>query len=140
MRAILVGEDGERDRVRWQLQGTSVAIVGEFSSLSDARASGIEADAFVVAAKSASAVDEPRVRSSPARDHTGIDGPESLTPREIQVLELLAHGLPNKAMALRLGISDQTVKFHVASISGKLGATNRTDAVRRGVRRGLITL
>jgi DNA-binding NarL/FixJ family response regulator len=68
----------------------------------------------------------------------GFDEP--LTPREIQVLELLAEGLPNKAIAERLGISDQTAKFHVASISGKLGAANRTDAVRRAVRRGLITL
>src|SRR5207247_2957466 len=65
---------------------------------------------------------------------------EELTPREIQVLELLAEGLPNKAIADRLHISDQTVKFHVSSISGKLGAANRTDAVRRAVRRGLITL
>jgi DNA-binding NarL/FixJ family response regulator len=65
---------------------------------------------------------------------------ETLTPRETQVLELLAEGLPNRAIAERLGISDQTVKFHVASISGKLGASNRTDAVRRAVRRGLITL
>ena len=65
---------------------------------------------------------------------------ESLTPREIQVLELLAEGLSNKAVAARLGISDQTVKFHVASLSGKLGAANRTDAVRRAVRRGLISL
>jgi DNA-binding NarL/FixJ family response regulator len=65
---------------------------------------------------------------------------EPLTPREIEVLELLAEGLPNKAIAERLHISDQTVKFHVASISGKLGAANRTDAVRRAVRRGLITL
>jgi DNA-binding NarL/FixJ family response regulator len=56
------------------------------------------------------------------------------------VLELLAEGLPNKAIAARLGISDQTVKFHVAAISGKLGAANRTDAVRLAVRRGLITL
>ena len=63
--------------------------------------------------------------------------PEPLTPREIQVLELLAEGLPNKAIAGRLAISDQTVKFHVASIYGKLGAANRTDAVRRAVRRGL---
>ncbi len=53
------------------------------------------------------------------------------------MLELLAEGLPNKAIAARLGISDQTVKFHVSSISGKLGAANRTDAVRRAVRRGL---
>ena len=52
----------------------------------------------------------------------------------------LAEGLPNKAIADRLGISDQTVKFHIASIAGKLGAANRTDAVRRAVRRGLITL
>jgi DNA-binding NarL/FixJ family response regulator len=65
---------------------------------------------------------------------------ESLTPREIQVLELLAEGLPNKAIAARLDISDQTVKFHVSSICAKLGAPNRTAAVRRAVRRGLITL
>jgi DNA-binding NarL/FixJ family response regulator len=56
------------------------------------------------------------------------------------VLELLAQGLSNKAIAARLSISDQTVKFHVASICAKLGASNRTDAVRRGLRRGLTTL
>ena len=65
---------------------------------------------------------------------------EPLTPREQDVLELLAEGLPNKAIAARLGISDQTVKFHVASISSKLGATNRTEAVRLALRRGLLTL
>ena len=65
---------------------------------------------------------------------------EPLTTRETQVLELLAEGLPNKAIAGALGISDQTVKFHVASIAGKLGAVNRTDTVRRAVRRGLIAL
>jgi DNA-binding NarL/FixJ family response regulator len=56
------------------------------------------------------------------------------------VLELLAEGLSNKAIAAALGVSDQTVKFHVASISGKLGASNRTEAVRMAVRRGLITM
>jgi DNA-binding NarL/FixJ family response regulator len=65
---------------------------------------------------------------------------EPLTPREIDVIELLAEGLSNKAIAVHLGISDQTVKFHIASIYGKLGAANRTDAVRRAVRRGLIAL
>jgi DNA-binding NarL/FixJ family response regulator len=74
----------------------------------------------------------------PAREQDEL--PEPLTPREVEVLELLAEGMPNKAIAERLHISDQTVKFHVASISGKLGAANRTDAVRRAVRRGLITL
>ena len=66
--------------------------------------------------------------------------PEPLTARERQVLALLAEGLPNKGIASALDISDQTVKFHVAAIIGKLGASNRTDAVRRAVRRGLVTL
>jgi DNA-binding NarL/FixJ family response regulator len=65
---------------------------------------------------------------------------EPLTPREHDVLELVAEGLSNKAIAARLGISDQTVKFHVASISAKLRVSNRTEAVRRALRRGLITL
>jgi DNA-binding NarL/FixJ family response regulator len=73
-----------------------------------------------------------------SRDEPVFD--EALTQREIQVLELLAEGLPNKAIAGRLGISDQTVKFHVAAICGKLGAANRTDAVRRAIRRGLVSL
>jgi DNA-binding NarL/FixJ family response regulator len=51
---------------------------------------------------------------------------------------VLAEGLPNKAIAERLDISDQTVKFHVVSISGKLGAANRPDAVRRAVRCGIV--
>lgn len=65
---------------------------------------------------------------------------EALTPRELEVLELLAEGLSNRAAASRLDISEHTVKFHVSSIFSKLGAGNRTDAVRRGVRLGLITL
>jgi len=65
---------------------------------------------------------------------------EALTPRELEVLEVLAEGLSNKAIAARLGITEHTVKFHVSAIFAKLGAENRTDAVRRGVRRGLITL
>jgi DNA-binding NarL/FixJ family response regulator len=65
---------------------------------------------------------------------------EHLTRRELEVLEVLAEGLSNRAIATRLEISEHTVKFHVSSIFAKLGAENRTDAVRRGVRRGLITL
>jgi len=63
-----------------------------------------------------------------------------LTPRETQVLELVADGLPNKAIARLLGVSDETVKFHLASVFGKLGASNRTDAVRLALRDGLITI
>ncbi|HZU65701.1 MAG TPA: response regulator transcription factor [Ktedonobacteraceae bacterium] len=70
-----------------------------------------------------------------------IDAPdEPLTSREREVLEMLSRGLSNKMIARRLSISEHTVKFHVSSIYTKLGAASRTDAVSRGVRRGLITL
>jgi DNA-binding NarL/FixJ family response regulator len=65
---------------------------------------------------------------------------EPLTQRETQVLQLLAQGLANKQIALSLKISEHTVKFHVSSIYAKLGATNRTEAVRLGVRHGLVVL
>jgi DNA-binding NarL/FixJ family response regulator len=67
-----------------------------------------------------------------------LDAP--LTERESQVLQLLAHGLANKQIALALSISEHTVKFHVSSIYTKLGANNRTEAVRAGVQRGLVVL
>lgn len=63
-----------------------------------------------------------------------------LTPRETQVLALLAEGLTNKAIALKLSISDHTVKFHVNAILGKLNAQSRTDAVVRATRQGLLSL
>lgn len=65
---------------------------------------------------------------------------ETLTPRESEVLQLLAQGLANKQIAFELEISEHTVKFHISSIYGKLGATNRTEAVRFGLRLGLIIL
>ncbi|HKV63458.1 MAG TPA: response regulator transcription factor [Candidatus Acidoferrum sp.] len=65
---------------------------------------------------------------------------EPLTRREREVLQMLATGLVNKEIAARLSISDHTVKFHVASILGKLGASTRTEAVSAGIRRGLIML
>jgi DNA-binding NarL/FixJ family response regulator len=65
---------------------------------------------------------------------------ESLTRRELEVLQMLAAGLSNKEIAARLNISDHTVKFHVASILGKLGAASRTEAVSLGIRRGLVLL
>jgi DNA-binding NarL/FixJ family response regulator len=65
---------------------------------------------------------------------------EALTPREIEVLRLMGDGLVNKEIAVRLGISEHTAKFHVASILGKLQASSRTDAVAQGMRRGLIPI
>lgn len=145
MRVILAGPEAERDRLRWGLEGTGVTVVGEFPTVAEARDSGVTADAVIVPARPS---DAPR-RRPPAGDDDGRSGrhgtgpplpADALTPREIDVLELLAEGLPNKAIAARLAISDQTVKFHVASITGKLGVANRTEAVRQAIRRGLIAV
>lgn len=65
---------------------------------------------------------------------------EALTEREHDVLVLLADGLSNRDIGAALGISEHTVKFHLASIFGKLGASTRTEAVHRGLRHGVIEL
>lgn len=129
MRAILVGPPGVRDRLRWDLEARLIEIVAEFDTMAEARRAGLPAEIVV------SVTDW----SARAEDEDGVLE-ESLTHRELDVLELLAEGLPNKGIAERLGISDQTVKFHIASIMGKLGASNRVETVRRAVRRGLLTL
>jgi DNA-binding NarL/FixJ family response regulator len=126
VRVLLVGTESEREELRTQTDGLGIVVNGEYETLQEARASGADADAILIAAPRAGLEETMQV--------------EKLTTRESEVLELLAEGLSNKAIAARLGISDQTVKFHVASIGGKLGAANRTDAVRLAVRRGLIAL
>jgi len=78
--------------------------------------------------------------SSPARSRELDELAEPLTPRESEVLQMLASGLGNKEIASKLAISEHTVKFHVASILGKLGAGTRTEAVSIGIRRGLVLL
>jgi DNA-binding NarL/FixJ family response regulator len=120
VRVRLLGRPEERAAIRRALAGTKVEVVGDDSP-----------DPV------ATILPDARQASS---TQTITSGVEQLTAREQQVLELLAEGLPNKAIATRLTISDQTVKFHVAAISSKLGARNRTDAVRLAIRRGLITL
>jgi DNA-binding NarL/FixJ family response regulator len=74
------------------------------------------------------------------RDQAATPLVEALTARELEVLQLLAEGLPNKAIAHRLNISEHTVKFHVNALMGKLGAQSRTEAVVRATRLGLILL
>lgn len=136
MRAILVGPPGVRDRLRWDLETRSIEVVGEFDTIVDARRAGLDADIVVLTA-------EPGARDSGSEARAFSEDDvfeEALTHRELEVLELLAEGLPNKGIADRLGISDQTVKFHIASIMGKLGASNRVETVRRAVRRGLLSL
>jgi len=124
MRVVLVGPAARRQRARLQLPA-DVSIVGEAAALSEGRVAAAAADAYVLLTPQSQ--EEDRLV-------------ESLTPRETQVLELVADGLSNKAIAAALGVSDETVKFHLGSILGKLGASNRTDAVRLAVRRGLVSL
>ena len=65
---------------------------------------------------------------------------EPLTAREMEVIQLMASGLANKQIALSLGISEHTVKFHLSSLYAKLGISSRTEAVKRGIELGLISL
>lgn len=78
----------------------------------------------------------------PARVETAAlaDSSGALTPRELEVLRMIAEGAANKTIAWKLGISEHTVKFHVASILGKLGAGTRTEAVTIGIRKGLVLI
>ena len=100
----------------------------------------IEAAAAGLVVLDASGV-ETLLRAQGAASNEGSDGPvEALTPRELEVLRLLAAGLGNKEVASRLAISEHTVKFHVASIMGKMGAASRTEAVTLGIRHGLIMI
>jgi len=88
-------------------------------------ASGQAADAVIVARDAQARSEPPDVE---------------LTPRELDVLALMAEGASNKAIARQLGISVHTAKFHVGSILDKLDATGRTDAVAHAARRGVIHL
>jgi DNA-binding NarL/FixJ family response regulator len=124
MRVLLVGSSAERAGLRPRAVAAALDIVAEYQTVGEARGAATSADAILLAAR--------------ARDADDVEEP--LTAREIQVAELLTEGLPNKAIAARLGISDQTVKFHVAAICGKLGAVNRTDVVRRAIRRGVVAI
>jgi DNA-binding NarL/FixJ family response regulator len=78
------------------------------------------------------------------QDYHPVSAPTSgvdvLTPREREVLALVANGLPNKAIARELGISEHTAKFHVGSVLGKLGAASRAEAVMLATRRGLLSV
>ena len=93
---------------------------------------GVASGLIVVHAGISSLVGSPGRRPAPAS--------RMLTPREIEVLAMMAEGLGNKAIAARLGISLHTVKFHIASLFAKLNVESRTEAVTEGVRRGLVLI
>ncbi len=80
------------------------------------------------------------VQAVPSSAGRARSAAQPLTPRETEVLAMMADGLGNKVIAARLGISEHTVKFHIASIFVKLGASSRTEAVTIGVRTGLVMI
>jgi DNA-binding NarL/FixJ family response regulator len=81
------------------------------------------------------------VRWRGRRESSEGDSPiEPLTAREMEVLQLMAQGLANKQIALSLSISEHTVKFHLSSLYAKLGISSRTEAIKRGIELGLISL
>jgi DNA-binding NarL/FixJ family response regulator len=122
-RVVLTGADASSRRdVRRALERAGIEVVSE--------------------AASAGALDDREVRVQVVTAR-GLDEPEpveALTTREREVLQLLADGLSNRRVGEELGISEHTVKFHVAAIYGKLGASSRAQLIRRAARRGLITL
>ncbi len=100
--------------------------------------------AAVEAAANGLAVIDPQelegLLGSPGPVDAADTGGAPLTPRELEVLRMMADGAANKEIAWKLAISEHTVKFHVASVMGKLNASSRTEAVTRGLRRGLILM
>lgn len=165
---VLVLHEPDLDAARQALARGPVVIVSRRTSwLSDLAATSGQAWGLVPADAAPSAIEaagaavaaglmvRPATRQEPGREvelphrissasgRPSVREPapvEPLTPREREVLQQLAEGLSNRAIAQVLGISDHTVKFHLASIFGKLGAATRTEAVRAGLRQGLIVI
>lgn len=109
----------------------------------------VDSDTLVAAIRAVSqglrVIDPDLIENDGAESDTGGTGQGTfvdgiLSPREREVLSLVAAGMPNKAIARSLGISDHTVKFHVSSVLTKLDAGSRTEAVTLATRRGILTL
>jgi DNA-binding NarL/FixJ family response regulator len=128
---VLIGADPASDGPG--ISGTPVAYLP----------SDVDGQALAAAVRAAAAglvvLDPAMVGAAGVHTHARATSEgESLTARERQVLLLVAEGLPNKAIARELGISEHTAKFHVGSLLGKLGAASRTEAVTIATRRGIL--
>lgn len=143
----------EVDQLAFPLPVPVVALLPDEAFAADVWAAGIRnllfrdatADKLLAALQAAGhnlATIESELVSTLHPDRPLQDGAlmEELTPRELEVLQLVAEGFPNKAIAHRLDISEHTVKFHVNAILGKLGAQSRTEAAVRAARLGLLPL
>jgi two-component system, NarL family, response regulator YdfI len=158
--ANTLADPAAREAIDWAGEGGSVVLLVRnpaLEPLAEALRAGVKAvlpsgmdEAEIVAAIEAAAAG--LVVLDAAGIETFLNAPsavtrgssenlvEPLTRREVEVLQLVAAGLGNKEVAARLKISEHTVKFHVASLMGKLGAGSRTEAVTLGIRHGLILI
>ena len=141
MRVFLIGATAaELSSLRARISTTpSLEIVGEaLQSQVQSGAVTLRGAIDAVLTSPAAAAQPIAPRVDPATDTEPLV--EQLTPRELTVLALVADGLGNREIGHELDISEHTVKFHLASVFGKLGASSRTEAVRRGLRLGLIEI
>jgi NarL family two-component system response regulator YdfI len=146
-----------RDLSSWETRLPIVALVDDVRAFRPAEAmragvrgvlahdaSGAEIGAAIEAVTAGLLVLDPESMATGSGTAAGSPRPSAdalrapLTPREVEVLRMMADGLPNKLIAAGLGISGHTVKFHVAAIFAKLGAGSRTEAVTLALRQGLI--
>lgn len=137
-RVVLIAGPGRvRDRLVRALEEAGFEV-----STATSGDAGLTGDGSADAAAAVVALDEaePGPGLLEAGRQPGVALEEPLTAREREVLGLLADGLSNRGIASRLGISEHTVKVHVSTIYAKLRASNRAEAVTRGVRRGLVAI
>ena len=136
---VLLTDEADGDWLQEALRGDAAAILTRDAPPAEI-AAAIEAVAAGLVALSRDMLARLLPDPKAARQAASAAPVEALTAREIEVLAMLAEGLGNKEIARHLDISDNTVKFHLSSIFGKLGATSRTEAVMLGMRHGLIMI
>jgi DNA-binding NarL/FixJ family response regulator len=136
--AVVLVTDEARDTLEAGRLRAGVAAVLPRHATADELVAAVEAAAAGLLVLHRDVARDLRWPPAAAARAAATGGDQTLTPREVEVLGMLAEGLANKSIAARLGISDHTVKFHVAAILDKLDADSRTEAVTIGIRRGLI--
>jgi DNA-binding NarL/FixJ family response regulator len=139
------------ERLRFPAGAPLLALAADEHQAAEASRAGARAVIFrsaspasiaagLVAVARGLSVLDPSLAAAWLRPPEAPEGSEVLTPREREVLDLLAEGLPNRAIAARLGISEHTAKFHVNAILGKLGVESRAEAIVRAARLGMVVL
>jgi DNA-binding NarL/FixJ family response regulator len=136
---LLLTDDQEEARALFDLNARTWGVISAAASADEIAAAvhAVGEGLWVGAPGLVKTLMRPQRRGDVAGEESLI---ESLTAREREVLQLMAEGLANKQIALRLSISEHTVKFHLSSLYGKLSVASRTEAVKRGLGLGLISL